>query len=625
MLTLFRHLITHSLFYEGDCKLLGISNDDFIFVEELYGDEDWLAQHKISLTDGILESVDELSGDNLDVTPLELPSDIIKPNMRPCCEQLNFSGPRLRGMADAERIDELVLPLTIADKIELVDYMEWGIQPTQLIGIAENAVLSNTLGPDDMTLVCRRVRVAYRFMADDQTNGVPQDYDSLDVYVLHEFDPAQDDLPDLVDCLNDTDGVVLLRPMDCLFYAGRLYVADGGEDEDVSAVHVFEYQEKVRRGMKKLFSLIVMIACFGAVLSIQAQTVVEQICPSRGIQQGTANFEPSGIIVASFDKSSLWVYDIERATRYPLPDTVPCTSNCRLSPDATWLTYYNAADDTISMMRLNGTGRRSLARRAIDVEWWSYDKLLVWTTIKGAYIQVLDDPTIREELEVESVLKVQPAGYWGLRYTQVADVFQYQLVNLQDMSQFVPLSLNRSFNNNASWSPDGRWLAYVGEGPLDASVGVAGGEIFAISPDNLVIEQWSFLSANYGAVRINGHDISGLSWSPDGRKIAFWVMEIFGSNVEGNVGQATIHILDVDTKEIRSYCGYGTEEHTPNPPSLVWSPDSSHLAFAGNIPGDEKGYLLLAMDIETGNMTEFSDGVYPNYGSPNVIAWGRRP
>ena len=377
--------------------------------------------------------------------------------------------------------------------------------------------------------------------------------------------------------------------------------------------------------MKRIVIVVWMLAVLGLAGPAMGQTVVEQVCPTVGIQPATANFEPSGILVTSFDSASLWVYDIVRATRYPLPDTVPCMSNCRLSPDATWLTYFDGEENAISMMRLNGTGRRPLVRRASDAEWWSYDKLLVWTTLKNAYIQKIDDPTVREDLEVEAVVKVQPSGYWGLRYVQVADSFQYQLVNLRDSSQFVPLALNRPYFNNASWSPDGRWLAYVGEGAFDASVGVSGGEIFAISPDTLEIEQWTYLSANYGAVRINGRDNFGLSWSPDGKKLAFWVIELFGTDMESDVGQATIYILDVETKQVRAYCGYGTGEHTPNPPSLVWSPDSTHLAFAGNIPGDDKGYLLLAMDIETGNLTEFSNGVYPNYGAPNVIAWGKRP
>lgn len=358
---------------------------------------------------------------------------------------------------------------------------------------------------------------------------------------------------------------------------------------------------------------------------LSAQTIVEEICPTGPTTPITEDFEPSGIIITSFDSTSLWVYDIARTTRYPLPDTTPCTSNCKLSPDATWLSYYNSTDNTMSIMRLNGTERQVIARRAIDIDWWSWDKLLIWSTIKAAHLQMLEDPLTREPLDVTSVIAIQPSGYWGVRYQQLDDDFQYQLINLQDRTQFIPLTTSRPFQNNVAWSPDGQRLVYTGDGAYDASVGTQGTELFAISTDTLQAEQLTYLAANYGAVRINGHDISGLSWSPDSTKVAFWVMELFGADSEINVGQARIHILDVITREIKSYCGYSTDEHTPNPPKIVWSPDSTHIAFAGNIPNDDKGYLLLAMNTETGNITEFSDGVHPNYGAPDIIAWGHSP
>lgn len=361
------------------------------------------------------------------------------------------------------------------------------------------------------------------------------------------------------------------------------------------------------------------------IVPAQAQTVVEEICPSVGIQPGTASFEPAGIILTSFDSADLWVYDIGRATRYPLPDTVPCTSNCRLSRDFNWITYFDYSLNTISKMHLDGTQRTPLVPGAMDAEWWSEDYLLVWTTIKDAFLLNTLDPTIREYLPSTSIVSLQPRGYWGVQLHQVDDDFQYRLVNLAEAVEPIVLTTVKPYLNNISWSPNGLRLAFVGEGLFDASVGASGGEIFVIRPDDLTPRQMTFLSANYGAVRINGQDISSLTWSPDGKKLAFWVMELFGANIESNAGQARIHILDVETGAIRSYCGYGTEEHTPNPPTLVWSPDSTHLAFAGNIPGDEKGYLLLAMNIEDGSMTEFSDGVFPVYGSPDIIAWGYKP
>ena len=240
MLTLFKHLVTHSLIYHGDCKLLGITNKGFIYAEELYGDEDWLAQHKLSVADGILETVDELAGENPAITPLSLPDDLITSPIRSCCEVLTFRGARLRGIYSEERIDELVLPLTVDEKIEIVEFMEWDIEPMQIIGVAESVVLARTPLTAETYVVCRRVRIAYRLgKRVDQS----YDYDSLDMYLLHEFKPKSNTVPEWVDCLNDIDDVVLLRPMDCLYHAGRLYVADGGEDDDMSAIHVFEYQE----------------------------------------------------------------------------------------------------------------------------------------------------------------------------------------------------------------------------------------------------------------------------------------------------------------------------------------------------------------------------------------------
>jgi Tol biopolymer transport system component len=137
--------------------------------------------------------------------------------------------------------------------------------------------------------------------------------------------------------------------------------------------------------------------------------------------------------------------------------------------------------------------------------------------------------------------------------------------------------------------------------------------------------RWTELTAHYGAERINGVAVGELSWSPDGTRIAFWVTEITGGDVTANLGSAVIHVLDVNTKELKAYCSYATNEQTPNPPSLVWSPDGTHLAFAGALPSDSSGYHLLAMDVETGALTSLSVGVVAAVGSPNVIAWGNRP
>jgi hypothetical protein len=86
-----------------------------------------------------------------------------------------------------------------------------------------------------------------------------------------------------------------------------------------------------------------------------------------------------------------------------------------------------------------------------------------------------------------------------------------------------------------------------------------------------------------------------------------------------------LHILDVSTGEVRRYCGYSTLDHLPNPPRLVWSPDSTHVAFGGNLPDDTRGVILLALNVTDGVFVELSNGLYPALGSADVIAWGLRP
>ena len=220
MLTILEHLATHDLLYAGDCKLLGVTDDGQIYVEELYGDDDWLAQHHIFTNEGIVKTVDEAEGNNLNITFLKLPEELIKPTTTPCCPNLQFSGARLRGMLADERIEKVVHPLSIQDKIELVDFMEWEITPLQIIGMTESVILSHTKVSEKSLIVCRRVRIAYRLEKPEVTH----DYDSLEIHILHEYHP-NDVMPEVVDCLNDIDDVVLLRPMDCLLLQWSPYTS----------------------------------------------------------------------------------------------------------------------------------------------------------------------------------------------------------------------------------------------------------------------------------------------------------------------------------------------------------------------------------------------------------------
>jgi len=86
-----------------------------------------------------------------------------------------------------------------------------------------------------------------------------------------------------------------------------------------------------------------------------------------------------------------------------------------------------------------------------------------------------------------------------------------------------------------------------------------------------------------------------------------------------------LHVVDVTTHNVTAYCGYSTADSTPNPPHLVWSPDGQYIAFGGAVRNNERGYVLLALDTETGVYTALSEGIFPMFGAPDVVAWGLPP
>jgi WD40 repeat protein len=371
----------------------------------------------------------------------------------------------------------------------------------------------------------------------------------------------------------------------------------------------------------------------GVPVGVRAQSGASgEICPAAPVQAGRPGYTPGGIVLTSFDRAALWVYDIDSGRRYPLPETTPCGRACRLSPDATTLIYYNTLTRAFNRMRVDGTARTLVSEYAADIEWWSPDTLLIWTPGHRVYLRALDG-TAREYFDAAGLISIQPGGRWGVLLTAEGGAdgeFQRFVLNLELLGMEAQgisdgrfaLGPDRTYFNAQSWSPDGEWLAYVAP-VFDENGGLRGSELFGFRPSDRAAQQWTRLIDGIGRARINGLSVGEIAWSPDSTRIAFWAAPMTTEDPT-EAGEAALYLYDLTTGETRSFCGFRTIEHTPNPPRLVWSPDGTQIALGGNIPGDDRGYLLMALDVESGVFTVLSEGIYPAFGAPDVVAWGTR-
>lgn len=240
---MFKHLITLELPHKGDCYLLGISPDMHIFTEEVYGDDERVAQHTLTMNGSILASAYEQDDPAGSFVPMRLPDDLIQPAPVPNGHPLNYSGPRLRGLREADHIAEIVRPLSLGSRMTLIHKLSLDLTPPMLLGVAESVVLAQTfIHTPAEAMICRRLRLAYAlphvsYDADNQ----PYDYDVLTLYAVHTYNVASGENviePELA--FAGLPGAEVHRPMDCLAYNDHFLVADGGGTRHNNRIHVWQ-------------------------------------------------------------------------------------------------------------------------------------------------------------------------------------------------------------------------------------------------------------------------------------------------------------------------------------------------------------------------------------------------
>lgn len=247
------HLRTVPLSHDGECGLLGVGPDLSFYAEEIYGEEGWMAQAAYDLEGRRLDAVDEASGDNMGAERLSKPGNLVRPTTGMSTIRLNFGGARHRGLLDEDRVEEVVRPLAVPDRLLLVEEgLLAGVQPAEVLGLAQSYVTSEVqIVPSEragrerrpLFLLSRRLRVAYRLREPTvDNNGAPYDYDSQEVAVLQHYTPGEEDAPLGETILSSAElGVTLNWPTDIVLRDDLLFAADAARQRDglSSQVHIW--------------------------------------------------------------------------------------------------------------------------------------------------------------------------------------------------------------------------------------------------------------------------------------------------------------------------------------------------------------------------------------------------
>jgi dipeptidyl aminopeptidase/acylaminoacyl peptidase len=246
--------------------------------------------------------------------------------------------------------------------------------------------------------------------------------------------------------------------------------------------------------------------------------------------------------------------------------------------------------------------------------------------------QAKHTPTLEESLNLKTIggARISPDGRfiaYRVRETdwkENAYVRQIWLVNVASGASF-QLTRGKKSSDAPEWSPDGRWLAFIGEREANAisTVGAtdkaekkerkdekkegegkpAARQIWVISPEGG--EAWQLTQQET--------DVVAFHWSKDGKQIAFTAASPESKNekerkekysdyevFEEDFRQSQLWVVDaseVEEKQAPIKARQITRDASLNVNGFAWSPDGQRIAFAAThnpmlaFGGDEDIYL----------------------------------
>lgn len=320
--------------------------------------------------------------------------------------------------------------------------------------------------------------------------------------------------------------------------------------------------------------------------------------------------------------------DIHRETIIGIDPNAGCFST---SPDGKWLSYCPQSSDSPTGQWLIVESADGQVQKKVPMDlrliyfgayqWLDNQRLtfpLIQVEHQPAYPVVVINPFTGEQVKLSSDypgLQLSPSGTatsmdfnfsdvvydpslehvifpsWGGEHNYIV------LWNRQSNSEVARVeNHSQVFGHYPLWSPDATQFAV----PV----------VNTIRGDH-IIEEWYSVSRE-GQVEQLTHfgdyfsdsDIGSASkWSPDGRKLAFW-LEVSPSLCPG----LNLAVLDLDTKQVTNTCIFGNSDYAPPP---IWSLDSRYIVVV-NARTESRQTILVDIEGDRAfDITNITEGLLP--------------
>ena len=206
----------------------------------------------------------------------------------------------------------------------------------------------------------------------------------------------------------------------------------------------------------------------------------------------------------------------------------------------------------------------------------------------------------------------------------------------------------RFLDTHLSWSPDGRYIAFVGESQGKDAIYLfdarKGRRIGKLSPDMdaIISPSWSpdgdrlvFTGVRDGqsdlyVISTDGTGLTALTddiysdlqpqWSPDGGSIAFASDRGSDTDIDRLLfGNLEIALYDLATGRVRVLTDVVEDCHNP-----VWSPEGDRIAFVSPMEGPPNIYTVHTESGRLERLTDLGTGVSGITPTSPAISWSRR-